>query len=606
MIRRERTGRSRRRIAAVALAAILMDGAAQAQPSAPAASPEEVVARDMREETQRIPVTVKDMYGREEVRQIPVTVFRPRGDGPFPLVIMNHGRAVESRRAQQGRQRYEDLSRYLVGKGFVVLLPTRVGYAETYSDFDPEASGPCNARRPADGRRGVRAGDGDARVREDAALRRRVALDRRRAIGRRPDRGRDGGPCAAGLIAGINFAGGTGGDPDNRPQQPCSPQAVERLWRGLAPTARAPMLWLYWQNDQFWARDPEAVARRLAVCRRQGRVPQPRGGRQGRPCRVVDRHGSLVPIVDEFLAGLGFAKAAPVTRPPANPFAAIDQVDRVPVSTASREDAYRRFLAAPLPRAFAVGPRGAWAGAPATGRSARRSAAAGAPATRAGCMPSTTTSSGRPERGAFAELVAIAAALGWASGLRLYAVVFLTGAAGALGWVELPGGLQRPAEPRRLLGASGVLLFVEFFVDKIPGLDSVWDALHTVIRIPAGAALAAAVFGGDEAHLDHGRGAARRRPRRHQPPGQGDHARGGRRLARAVARTSRCRCSATGWCPSSSGCRGPIRCCSSSPSAWPWWRCWRRSGSWGDSCVAPPARWPCAIVGRCLPLPGTR
>ena len=95
------------------------------------------------------------------------------------------------------------------------------------------------------------------------------------------------------------------------------------------------------------------------------------------------------------------------------------------------------------------------------------------------------------------HLVAIAAALGWASGLRLYAVEFLTGLAGALGWVDLPSGL-RILESPWLLGASGVMLFVEFFVDKIPGLDTVWDALHTLIRIPAGAILAAAVFGGDQ------------------------------------------------------------------------------------------------------------
>ena len=97
-----------------------------------------------------------------------------------------------------------------------------------------------------------------------------------------------------------------------------------------------------------------------------------------------------------------------------------------------------------------------------------------------------------------AHLVAIAAALGWASGLRLYSVVFLTGLAGALGWVELPSGLQVLQSPW-LLGASGTMLFIEFFVDKIPGLDTVWDAIHTVVRIPAGAALAAAVFGGDDA-----------------------------------------------------------------------------------------------------------
>ena len=95
------------------------------------------------------------------------------------------------------------------------------------------------------------------------------------------------------------------------------------------------------------------------------------------------------------------------------------------------------------------------------------------------------------------HLVAIAAALGWASGLRLYAVLFFTGMAGWLGWVPLPSGLHLLESPW-MLGLSGAMLFVEFFVDKIPGLDSVWDAVHTVIRIPAGAALAAAVFGADQ------------------------------------------------------------------------------------------------------------
>jgi hypothetical protein len=96
------------------------------------------------------------------------------------------------------------------------------------------------------------------------------------------------------------------------------------------------------------------------------------------------------------------------------------------------------------------------------------------------------------------QLFAIAAALGWASGLRLYAVVFLTGMAGWLGWVPLPQGLALLETPL-VLGASGLMLCVEFFADKIPGLDSVWDTVHTVVRIPAGALLAAAVFGGDHA-----------------------------------------------------------------------------------------------------------
>ena len=96
------------------------------------------------------------------------------------------------------------------------------------------------------------------------------------------------------------------------------------------------------------------------------------------------------------------------------------------------------------------------------------------------------------------QLLAIAAALGWASGLRLYLVVFLTGLAGYLGWVELPQGLKLLQQPV-LLGASGFMLAVEFFADKIPGVDTLWDLLHTLVRIPAGAALAAGVFGGDHA-----------------------------------------------------------------------------------------------------------
>ncbi|HEY9063479.1 MAG TPA: DUF4126 domain-containing protein [Burkholderiaceae bacterium] len=97
-----------------------------------------------------------------------------------------------------------------------------------------------------------------------------------------------------------------------------------------------------------------------------------------------------------------------------------------------------------------------------------------------------------------AQLLAIAAALGWASGLRLYAVVFLTGLAGYLGWVDLPSGLHVLQTPVLLI-ASGLMLFVEFFADKIPGIDTLWDVIHTVVRIPAGAALAASVFGADQA-----------------------------------------------------------------------------------------------------------
>ena len=99
-----------------------------------------------------------------------------------------------------------------------------------------------------------------------------------------------------------------------------------------------------------------------------------------------------------------------------------------------------------------------------------------------------------------AGLLALAAALGWASGFRLYIVVFLLGVLGASGLMALPGGLHVLEHPA-LLFASGGLLFVEFFADKIPGVDALWDLLQSVLRVPAGAALAAGVFGADNATM---------------------------------------------------------------------------------------------------------
>ncbi|MFM2050424.1 MAG: hypothetical protein RL682_915 [Pseudomonadota bacterium] len=99
-----------------------------------------------------------------------------------------------------------------------------------------------------------------------------------------------------------------------------------------------------------------------------------------------------------------------------------------------------------------------------------------------------------------AQLIALAGALGWASGVRLYLVVLLTGWAGFMGWVDLPQGLRLLSHPV-VLSVSGFMVLVEFFADKVPGLDSLWDMVHTVIRIPSGAALAAGVFGADSASM---------------------------------------------------------------------------------------------------------
>ena len=82
----------------------------------------------------------------------------------------------------------------------------------------------------------------------------------------------------------------------------------------------------------------------------------------------------------------------------------------------------------------------------------------------------------------------------WASGINLYAVLLVLGFGGSTGHIDLPPDLQILQDPM-VIAAAAVMYAVEFFADKIPGVDSGWDALHTFIRIPAGALLAAGAVG---------------------------------------------------------------------------------------------------------------
>ena len=92
------------------------------------------------------------------------------------------------------------------------------------------------------------------------------------------------------------------------------------------------------------------------------------------------------------------------------------------------------------------------------------------------------------------QSLALAGGLAWASGMRLYAVVFLAGLLGRLGYLQLPATLSVLENPW-IIGLSGVLLCIEFLADKVPAVDSAWDALQGFIRIPAGALLAALAMG---------------------------------------------------------------------------------------------------------------
>jgi len=95
-----------------------------------------------------------------------------------------------------------------------------------------------------------------------------------------------------------------------------------------------------------------------------------------------------------------------------------------------------------------------------------------------------------------AHLFAVGVLLAWLAGIRVYLTVFGVGVAGAMGWLDLPQALEVAQSPW-VLGVSGALAVVEFFADKIPGVDSAWDLLHTLARVPAGAFLAAATLSPD-------------------------------------------------------------------------------------------------------------
>jgi dienelactone hydrolase len=322
----------------------------------------EILARDMREEIVRIDVTVKDLYNRQETRPMPITIYRPAGDGPFPLVVFNHGRATQDRRAAQARYRPEHAARYLVAKGFVVLVPTRVGYWETYGDFDPEYSGDCN--RMQVGPMSIAASDQVLAAVEFARTLRYVDASRWivagqsvggltavATVGRRP----------AGLLGGINFAGGTGGNPEKNPGRPCSPGAISSYWGGIASNAAVPMLWLYWKNDKYWG---EEIPREWhkAWVNGGGRAEFksfPPAGDDGHRGLLIDMN-SWLPAVDEFLSQLGFAQAAIVPRPAASGFAELGDIGKVPVNETGKTNGYPKFLASKSPRAFAVGERGGW------------------------------------------------------------------------------------------------------------------------------------------------------------------------------------------------------------------------------------------------------
>ncbi|MEY3202609.1 MAG: hypothetical protein RIR70_2159 [Pseudomonadota bacterium] len=325
----------------------------------PPARAEDTLAADLKETIHRIEVSVTDPFGRTETKPLVLTVMKPATGGPWPLVVINHGRAIAAKRAAQGRARHEDQARYFTSRGFAVILPTRVGYAETYGDFDPEYTG-C----------------GSSRVNHLHTVLRSQIVAAVEFARSQPDidasrwlvTGSSVGGLASlmtlqdpppGLIGGINFAGGIGGNPDIQPGAPCDPQRLSDLFRTARSERRVPNLWIYWANDRYWGaqipKDWFAAWRATQQPAEYIELPAIPGDGHLGFSRDMD---AWTPKVDAFLKQLGFAQQPPDGRPAPSGFARIDEVDKVPVPEKTREGLYRRFLAASPPRAFAISPSG--------------------------------------------------------------------------------------------------------------------------------------------------------------------------------------------------------------------------------------------------------
>ena len=92
------------------------------------------------------------------------------------------------------------------------------------------------------------------------------------------------------------------------------------------------------------------------------------------------------------------------------------------------------------------------------------------------------------------SIIALTMGTAWASGINLYATIFMLGYLGSTGNIDLPPDLMVVTDPL-VMTSAGLMYCVEFFADKTPGVDTAWDALHTFIRIPLGAVLAMGAVG---------------------------------------------------------------------------------------------------------------
>lgn len=324
---------------------------------------ETLLHKDINEKVIYLHVGAKDLNGVVTEGDIPITTFHPAGSGPFPLVVISHGRSA-AKRAEMGRSRFEAAARYFVRKGFAVAVPTRLGYSGTARLGDPESNGACRMARYD-----IALQASSLQIAATVArLQQEDWVDKDRVLLVGQSVGGISTVAAAslaipGLVAAVNFAGGHGGSPDQHPGVPCNDDALLKLYSQFGQTARVPMLWVYTENDKFFD---------LAHSRAWAAAYNAAGGHADyRLLGPFEENGHLLfeegndiwqPLLDEWLAQFGFRVPGALQAPVDSGYAAIGEIGKVPyLDSRSLTQGYARFLASrDTHRAFALSAQGNW------------------------------------------------------------------------------------------------------------------------------------------------------------------------------------------------------------------------------------------------------
>jgi dienelactone hydrolase len=229
----------------------LLTGLLLFSPALASAQDDEILA-DLHEQVVQVPLVIDGFFGKKELA-LTATIFRPPGDGPFPLIVLSHGNPPKaSDRPKIKRYRLIPQIREFVRRGFAVIVPIRRGYGATGGDF-AEDYGKCSFPLYTDA--GLEAAKDLGAAIAFAAKLPYVRADRIVLAGQSAGGFASlatAGQNPPGVVAVVNFSGGRGGRPDTHPGEPCAPDRMAATIETFAKTTRAPVLWHYAENDRFF------------------------------------------------------------------------------------------------------------------------------------------------------------------------------------------------------------------------------------------------------------------------------------------------------------------------------------------------------------------